>query len=158
MKKVVHLLLCGLGLLQCLAACNKEPEPQPAEKVYDFSGRRYERYSHLTYGKRTFYAIDFTSATNLQTYHGTDSIGSDSTWHRYGVVEPSLVFAYHIRTDIYYQPDTARLILWTYLGEEPFDIEEFEGNLSSRVYLIDTTETYIRKYNEPAGKTYVRVQ
>lgn len=150
MKKVFHLLLCGLGLL----ACTKEPEPQPEVKTYDFKGRRYEAYTYHSFlpNERAYFALDFVGESNLLRYNGYDSLGQDSTWYRYKTLGSPKSFAYDI------WENGGSPWLWTYLSEDPFDIDDFYNSFTRHGYEIDITETIIYYFDDVNHKVYERVQ
>lgn len=148
-KRIIIPLLC-----LAFAACTKEPQPQPEEKTYDFNGRRYESYAYHSWlpNERSFFAIDFVTEYNFQMYNGFDSIGLDSVWYRYKIIGSPKTYAYKI------WENGKKPWLWTYLSDNPFDIDEFYSSYTRHGYEIDTSETFIYYVNEFTDRVYERVQ
>jgi hypothetical protein len=154
MKGIMSLRSLALvaSIILALASCAKESEP--VQRTFDFTGRRYERYKQSSFdpSKRYYYAIDFTTPTNMLTYNGSDRLGLDSVWHRSDTIYQRC-WAYSIRESL----DKNNLLLSAYVSEEPFDTATYwSSGLNAKDYVIDTTETTISNY---AGtEIYIRVQ
>lgn len=151
MKKTVYILLLCLTFF----ACNKESEQQIVEdKVFDFKGRRYEYYDYWITGQRSYFAMDFVAESNYLMYNGHDIMGSDNEWHRHDTLGQSFCYAYQVKEGV------NNLRLWTYLSDNPYNIDDFYNTITRHIYEIsaDENQIFYKRVGDEVEKVYERVK